>query len=140
MDQFFIAYDYTPTAEDHVVQQRLLRPVIEADDFPKIQSQADSIQLSTLVRSYISSLVVSLRLHPYVVSTSISSRTVEDIRNLVRVHHIRQSNPAKWTNAEYVPSALEACASFRIHIENGQEGVTVEQILRDVLESVRAPF
>ena len=140
MDQFYIAYEYTPTNEDHLLSQPFSKPIIDPDVFPKLQAQADQIQLSTLVRSYISSLIVSLRLHPHVVSTSISSRAVEDIRNLVRVHQLRQSKPAKWTNAEYVPIALKACTSFRIRIENDAEGVRVEQILRDVFERVRAPF
>jgi hypothetical protein len=46
----------------------------------------------------------------------------------------------EWTNADYVPRAVEMCMRFRVRIEGGVEGVEFDDILRDVLENVRAPF
>ena len=55
--------------------------------------------------------------------------------------HLREVGVAKeWTNADYVPKAVEMCTRFRVRIEGGVEGVEFDDILRDVLENVRAPF
>src|SRR5271167_4921502 len=105
MDQFYISYEFTPP---QVTIQPLLTPIIHPEEFQILQSQAAKVYLSTLVRSYISSILIALRLHPKVVSTSISSRAVEDIRNLIRVFSL-QSGLSGWANAEDVPRAIEFC-------------------------------
>jgi hypothetical protein len=136
MDQFYISYEFTAPRASF---QPLLTPIIQPQEFVLLQSQAEKIQPSTLVRSYISSILVALRLHPKIVSTSISSRAVGDIRNLIRVLSLLEEG-REWTNAEYVPKAVELCTSFRLRIESGGEGITFEQILDEVLENIRAPF
>ena len=136
MDQFYISYEFT--AQQTSIQP-LLTPIIQPPEFLLLRSQAEKIELSTLVRSYISSILIALRLHPKVVSTSISSRAVGDIRNLIRVSSLLEGR-REWTNAEYVPEAVELCTSFRLRIEHGGGGITFKQILEEVLENVRAPF
>ena|SRR5438045_844029 len=136
MDQFYISSEFTAPQASY---QPLLSPIIQPQEFVLLQSQAQKIQLSTLVRSYISSILIALRLHPNVVSTSISSRTAGDIRNLIRVLSLLEE-VREWTNAEHVPKAVELCTSFRLRIESEEEGVAFKQILDEVLENVRAPF
>jgi MoxR-like ATPase len=135
MDQFYIEYRYTT---DSTSFQRIPFPIISPDEFPHFQLEAEKVQLSTLVRSYISSILIALRLHPQVVSTSISPRAVEDIRNLIKVSSL--FGKEEFVNAEYVPKAVELCTSFRLRMETGVEEVTFEDILKEVLENVRAPF
>src|SRR5271170_369916 len=142
MDQFYISYTYTAPSPTPTIPTTT-KPIIPPTAFPVLQSQAEKTHLSTLVKSYISSLLIALRLHPAVVSTSISSRVVGDIRNLVRVAHLREEAGRvvkEWTNADCVPRAVEMCTRFRVRIEGGLEGVEFDDILRDVLENVRAPF
>ena len=115
-------------------------PIISLDEFQQLQQQAEQIELSTLVRSYISSIIIALRLHPKVVSTSISPRAVEDARNLVRVSTLRGGKRGTWTNAEGVSKAIELCTSFRLRIVEEVDGVTYKEILKEVLENTRAPF
>jgi hypothetical protein len=134
MDQFYISYDFTPP---QVITQPLLTPIIHPEEFQILQSQAGKVYLSPLVKSYISSILIALRLHPKVVSTSISSRAVGDVRNLIRVFSL-QSGMSGWANAENVPRAIEFCTAFRFRMEG--EGVTFEEVLEEVLENVAAPF
>src|SRR5437762_14071330 len=135
MDQFYISYEYTTTQTSI---QPLLTPIIPPEEFQILQSKAEKVFLSTLVRSYISSILIALRLHPKVISTSISSRAVGDIRNLIRVFSLHSGGEGKWTNAENVPRAIELCTAFRLRVEG--EGVTFKEVLEEVLENVRAPF
>jgi MoxR-like ATPase len=137
MDQFYMAYEYTPSPG--TMFSPITTPIITVDDLTNLQSQASKIQLSTLVRSYISSILIALRLDPRVVSTSISSRAVGDARNLVKVMALRDTS-ASWTNAESVPEAVMRCVSFRLRIEPEYRASSYEDIVRDVLENVRAPF
>lgn len=48
----------------------------------------------------------------------------------------------EWTNADYVPKAVEMCTRFRVRIEGSgkKDGVEFEEVLSDVLQNVRAPF
>ena len=117
--------------------QPLVDPIIHPDEFEILQSQVEKVHVSTLVRSYISSILIALRLHPKVISTSISSRAVGDIRDLIRVLSL-QSGVDGWTNAENVPRAIEFCTVFRLRMESGE--VTFKKGLEEVLENVRAPF
>jgi MoxR-like ATPase len=112
-------------------------PIITHDEIQNLQHQADKISLSPLIRSYISSILIALRLHPRVVSTSISARAVGDIRNLVKVMALRDEREG-FTNAENIPEAVERCISFRVRTE-GEEG-RYEEVLKEILETVRAPF
>lgn len=137
MDQFYIAYEYTAAP---IPFQPIDKPIIHPNEFLHLRAQAEQVQLSTLVQSYISSILVAMRLHPKSVSTSISSRALKDIRNLVRVLSLRDEVGEKWTNAECIPEAVELCTSFRLQIEEGEGDVTYQQILSDVIENVRAPF
>jgi MoxR-like ATPase len=137
MDQFYMAYEYTANS---TIFKPIDKPIIHPDEFPRLRSQAEQVHLSTLVRSYILSILIAMRLHPKVVSTSISSRAVKDIRNLVQVLSLREGRLEKWTNAECVPKAVELCTSFRLQIEEEEEDITYQQVLRDVIENVRAPF
>src|SRR5208282_1389945 len=134
MDQFYISSEFTPP---QIPIQPLLTPIIHPKEFQILQSQAEKVHLSTLARSYISSILIALRLHPKVVSTSISSRAVGDIRNLIRVFSL-QSGHRGWTNAENVPRAVEFCTAFRLGVE--EDGVTFKEVLEEVLDNVRAPF
>jgi hypothetical protein len=134
MDQFYIYYEYTTTQAS---AQPPLTPIILPDEFQILRSQAEKVSVSNLVRSYISSIIIALRLHPNVVSTSISSRAMGDIRNLICVFSL-QSGVSGWTNAENVPRAIEFCTAFRLRMES--EGVMFKEVLEDVLENVRAPF
>jgi hypothetical protein len=133
-----MSYDFTADSHDTYVQP-LPTPIIHPDEFSQLQLQARKVHLSTLVRSYISSFVIALRLHPQVVSTSISARVVGDVRNLVRVFHLWKVGKTEWANAEDVPKAVELCTSFRVRIEVGEENVTYQQILAELLENVHAP-
>jgi len=137
MDQFYISYDYTAELPPF---NPVPIPIIDPKEFPALQSQADRIHLSTQVRSYISSIIVALRLHKDVISTSISARAVGDIRNLVRVMALQEEKGNNWVNAESVPIAVEMCVCFRMRFETGVEGVTYKSILNEVLQNVRAPF
>jgi len=60
------------------------------------------------------------------------------------VAHLRDvvGGGEEWTNADYVPKAVEMCTRFRVKIEgSGKEGMDeFEEVLSDVLENVRAPF
>src|SRR5215471_6929038 len=113
MDQFYISYEYTTTPTSI---PPLPTPIIHPEEFQILQSQVEKVYVSTVVRSYISSLLIALRLHPKVVSTSISSRAVGDIRNLIRVFSLI-SGVNGWTNAENVPRAIEYCTVFRLRME-----------------------
>src|SRR5271169_1262125 len=111
MDQFYISYTYTaPSPLPTIPPTRIIHPT----HFPLLQSRAEQVHLNTLVKSYISSLLITLRLHPAVVSTSISARVVGDVRNLVKVAHLRDvvGGGEEWTNADYVPKAVEMCTRF----------------------------
>ena len=70
---------------------------------------------------------------------------------MVKVAHLRDVSVGggvggtKWTNADYVPKAVEMCTNFRVRIEGDgaggkEEGTEFDEILSDVLEGVRAPF
>lgn len=135
MDQFYISYFYTTSSVPLV----LSTPIIFPNDILQIQSQAEHILLSPPVRSYISSIIIALRLHPKAVSTSISARTVQDVCNIVRVLALRKG-ATTWMNAECVPQAVELCTRFRLRVEVEKEGVAYDQILKEVLENTRAPF
>ena len=134
MDQFYISYEYTTTQAS---AQPLPTPIILPEEFQILRSQAEKVSVPNLVRSYISSILIALRLHPNVVSTSISSRAMGDIRNLVRVFSL-QSGVSGWTNAENIPRAIEFCTAFRLRMET--EGVMFKEVLEEVLDNVRAPF
>src|SRR5271165_2640118 len=109
MDQFYISYNFTLPPSTPPFQP-LPTPIISSLEFLHLQSQSEKIHLSTLVRSYISSILIALRLHPNVVSTSISSRAVRDIRNLICVSAAALGKKGRlWTNAEDVPRAVELC-------------------------------
>jgi hypothetical protein len=136
MDQFYISYNHTPSITPISASST---PILRLGDFPHLQCQAAQVQLSTLIRSYISSILIRLRLHSRVISTSISSRAVGDIRNLMRVMALREGNKG-WVNAEGVMIAVERCTEFRVRIEDNGGPITYEQILKDVMENVRAPF
>jgi hypothetical protein len=136
MDQFYISYNHTPSLAPLSASPT---PILQLDDFVHLRSHAAQVQLSTLIRSYISSILISLRLHSRVISTSISSRAVGDIRNLMRVMTLRERDKG-WVNAEGVMIAVERCTGFRVRIEESGEPITYKQILRDVMENVRAPF
>ena len=89
MDQFYISYTYTaPSPLPTIPATRIIHPT----HFPYLQSLAEKVLLNTLVKSYISSLLIALRLHPAVISTSISARVVGDVRNLVKVAHLRDAS------------------------------------------------
>jgi len=137
MDQFYISSDYTAELPPF---NPIPDPIINPKEFGALQAQADHVQLATLVRSYISSIIVALRLHKDVISTSISARAVGDIRNLVSVLALRDEKRNNWVNAESVPIAVEMCVSFRLRFEAGVEDVTYKSILDEVVQNVRAPF
>ena len=137
MDQLYIRHDYTAELRPF---NPIPAPIVNLNEFALLQSQADQIQLSTLVRSYISSIIIALRLHKDVISTSISARAVGDIRNLVRVMALQEDKFNNWVNAESVPLAAEMCVGFRLRFETGAEGVTSQSILKEVIQNVRAPF
>src|SRR5271170_4075758 len=127
MDQFYINYEFTASSPTSIIQPPLTTPIIQPTDFQSLQLQASQLTLSTLVQSYISSILIALRLHPNVISTSISARAVRDIRNVVQVASLRTEvggvkvsgvkDGRGWSNAEFVPLAVELCTSFRLRIE-----------------------
>jgi MoxR-like ATPase len=134
MDQFYTSYSYTPTPG--TIPPSISTPILSPKDLATLQSQAEKIHLSTSIRSYISSILIALRLDPRVISTSISSRAVADIRNLTRVLALRDG-ATEWCNAECVSEAILRCVAFRVRMQ-GSEGW--EDVIKDVLENVRAPF
>src|SRR5579859_2117168 len=138
MDQFYISYSL-PTIPHGLSSQSLSSPLLPTSSYAALQLQATSITLSPLIRSYISSLLISLRLHPAVISTSISPRAVGDIRSLLKVMGLRQGSEG-WINAEGVKGAFEACVvGFRMKLIEGCNS-TKEQVWQEVLQSVKAPF
>ena len=136
MHQFYISYDFS--APPHPFPQPPSQPILTTQDLQALQSQAEKVVISPPIRSYISSILIALRLHPRVVSTSISSRTVGDIRSLIQVSCLRDGNGANWANAGFVPEAVALCTRSRLRVY-GEEG-TFGGILEDVLDHVRAPF
>ena len=136
MDQFYISYDFSPPP--HPFPQSPSEPILTTQDLQALQSQAEKVVISPLIRSYISSILIALRLHPHVVSTSISSRAGGDIRSLIQVACLRDPGEANWTNAGFVQEAVALCTRFRLRVY-GEEG-TFRGILDDVLDHVRAPF
>ena len=50
-----------------------------------------------------------------------------------------RSSVEGWTNAEEVPEAISRCVSFRLRGEP-LYNFSYDDIMKDVLESVRAPF
>jgi hypothetical protein len=46
----------------------------------------------------------------------------------------------KSVNAEGVMVAVERCTEFRVRMEETGEKITYEQILKEVMENVRAPL
>jgi hypothetical protein len=139
MDQFYISYDFSSPLEHHPTPPS--SPILSPRTLQTLQSQAEKVVLSPLIRSYISSILIALRLHPHVVSTSISSRAAADIRALTSVASLREGGgEGGWTNAGFVPRGVELCTRFRLRVDTGGTEGTFEEILRDVLENVRAPF
>src|SRR5579862_6975241 len=124
MDQFYISYRFDAPLS---LQTTTSKPIIQPSDFQILQSQANEIQLSTLVKSYISSLLIALRLDARIQSTSISSRAVNDIRNFVQVMSLTGETGS---NVRFVPDALERCVGFRLRLETGQRQ-GVESVLRE---------
>src|SRR5436305_7984104 len=140
MDQFYISYQFPfLNQQPHLLSET--KPIITLQEIQSLQSQSLQITLPTLVQSYISSLLIALRLHPSVISTSISSRSVKDIRNVIKVASLREQKN-EWTNAEYVPKAVELCTGFRVRIDSGEEcrGKEFMDVFNEVLGNVRAPF
>src|SRR5271170_3410441 len=129
MDQFYINYNFPSSSSTQTTIQPPSKPILTPQEIQSLQSQSQQIILPTLVRSYISSLLIALRLHPAVISTSISSRAVQDIRNLIRVSSLRQAHGWNRTNAEGVPKAIELCTSFRLRTE--ADNVTYHEILKE---------
>jgi len=136
MDQFYISYDLSPPP--HPFPQVPSEPILATQDLQALQSQAEKVVISPLIRSYISSILIALRLHPHVVSTSISSRAGVDIRSLIQVSCLRGRGEANWTNAGFVPDAVALCTRFRLRVYG--EEATFSGILDHVLDHVRAPF
>jgi hypothetical protein len=148
MDQFYLSYDFSFPAHQTTPPPQPSVPLLTTEDIDILQSQADKVVISPLIRSYISSILIALRLHPHVVSTSISPRAVADIRALIQVSSLRDESlredeslaggVGQWTNAGFVPRAVELCTRFRVRIVG--EGTTFAAVLEDVLDRVRAPF
>jgi hypothetical protein len=140
MDQFYVSYEFSEPPGQHPAPPST--PILSPQTLQRLQSQAEKVILSPRIRSYISSILIALRLHPHVVSTSISSRAAADIRALTSVASLREGGgEGGWTNAGFVPRGVELCTRFRLRVDRGggAEG-TFDEILRDVLENVRAPF
>ena len=51
-----------------------------------------------------------------------------------------EAGKKQWTNADDVPQAVDMCTRFRVRIEGDVEGMEFDDVLKDVLENVRAPF
>jgi hypothetical protein len=129
-----MSYSYTPTPG--TIPPPIATPIVSPMDLTTLQSQAEKIHLSTSVRSYISSILIALRLDPRVISTSISSRAVADIRNLTKVLALRDGATG-WCNAECVPEAILRCVAFRVRMQDNEGW---EDVITNVLERVRVPF
>lgn len=138
MDQFYISYSLSAIPHG-LPTLSLSSPLLSPTSYQALQVQASSITLSPVIRSYISSLLISLRLHPSVVSTSISPRAVGDIRSFLKVMGLREGRTG-WVNAEGVRGAVEACVvGFRMRLVEGSR-VSKEEVWEDVWRDVKAPF
>ena len=89
----------------------------------------------------ISSLLIALRLHPSIVSTSISPRAVGDVRSYIRVMGLREGCEG-WVNAEGVRWAVECVVGFRVRFVRavGEGGKLWSEVWEEVWRSVKAPF
>jgi len=133
MDQFYITYSFdAPPIPLMIPSIQLVTP----SDLTTLQLTASSTPLSTLVKSYISSILIALRLDARVLSTSISPRVVRDVRSFVQVMSL---TGASGSNVQFVPLAIERCVGFRVRLESGVNELE-GKVLKDVLEGVRAPF
>ena len=63
-----------------------------------------------------------------------------DVHNLVKVAHLRERAGREWTNADFVPMAVEMCTRSRVRMEDGAQGVEFEDVLKEVVENVKGPF
>lgn len=133
MDQFYISYSFDASPMSLTIPSMSL---VTPSDLTALQLAASSTPLSTLVKSYISSILISLRLDARVMSTSISPRVVRDVRSLVQVMSLTGTTGS---NIQFVPLAIERCAGFRLRLESGVNELE-GKVLKDVLEGVRAPF
>src|SRR5213595_2732194 len=103
MDQFYISYHLPSTPSSLPIS--LSTPILPSSSFQSLQHQSQQISLSPLITSYISSLLIALRLHPSIVSTSISPRAVGDVRSYIRDMGLREGCEG-WVNAEGVRWAV----------------------------------
>jgi len=133
MDQFYISYAFDVPL---IPPQIPSTPLIAPSDLIALQSQSGKIHLSTIVKSYISSILIALRLDHRIQSTSISPRAVNDIRSFVQVMSLTGQTGS---NVQFVPLAIERCVGFRIQLERDIVGES-RCVLKEVLENVRAPF